>query len=64
MLKTYRYAAPLYVNMKKEVMVADPKAPENRGKATLNEMFDEADLEYDPEEKSYDKVFVGKVNSI
>jgi hypothetical protein len=50
--------------MKEEVMTADPRAPENRGKATLNEMFDENDLKYDPDEDSYDKVFVGKVDSI
>jgi hypothetical protein len=50
--------------MKEETMIADPRAPENRGKATLNEMFDEDDLKYDPEEASYDKVFVGKVDSV
>ncbi|CAB4492228.1 DNA-directed RNA polymerase II subunit RPB2 [Rhizophagus irregularis] len=60
-LRNLTYAAPLYVNMKEETMIADPRAPENRGKATLNEMFDEDDLKYDPEESSYDKVFVGKI---
>ena len=34
----------------------------NPSQTTLNEMFDEADLKYDPDEASYDKVFVGKVD--
>ncbi|RHZ89846.1 hypothetical protein Glove_9g151 [Diversispora epigaea] len=60
-LRNLTYAAPLYVNMKEETLTADPRLPENQIKTTLNEMFDENSLEYDPEEKSYDKVFVGKI---
>ncbi|CAG8701706.1 25133_t:CDS:10, partial [Dentiscutata erythropus] len=60
-LRNLTYAAPLYVNMKEEALYADPRAPENRGKPTLAEMFDENKLKDDPEEETYDKVFVGKI---
>ncbi|CAG8488306.1 7061_t:CDS:10 [Racocetra fulgida] len=59
-LRNLTYAAPLYVNMKEEALYADPRAPENRGKPTLAEMFDENKLKDDPKEETYDKVFVGK----
>ncbi|CAG8701819.1 397_t:CDS:2, partial [Acaulospora colombiana] len=60
-LRNLTYASPLYVNMKKETLSADPRSLENREKTTLNEMFDENSLEDDPKEMSYDKVFVGKI---
>ncbi|CAG8458499.1 15736_t:CDS:10 [Acaulospora morrowiae] len=60
-LRNLTYASPLYVNMKKETLSTDPRSIENREKATLNEMFDENSLEDDPNESSYDKVFVGKI---
>ncbi|CAG8591271.1 30148_t:CDS:10 [Gigaspora margarita] len=60
-LRNLTYAAPLYVNMKEEALYADPRAPENRGKPTLAEMFDENKLKDDPDEETYDKVFVGKI---
>ncbi|CAB4386614.1 hypothetical protein RhiirA5_406490 [Rhizophagus irregularis] len=53
-LRNLTYAAPLYVNIKEETMITDPRMPENREKAILNEIFDEDDLKYDPEETSYD----------
>jgi hypothetical protein len=42
-------------------MLADPRMLKNKGKATLNEIFDKDDLKCDSEEASYDKVFVGKI---
>jgi hypothetical protein len=57
----FRYAAPIYVNMKEEIIYADPKDPKNAGKTSLNEMFNESDLRTDLDENSYDKVFIGKV---
>ncbi|CAG8502751.1 5805_t:CDS:10, partial [Diversispora eburnea] len=52
---------PTMTEADEETLTADPRLPENQIKTTLNEMFDENSLEYDPEEKSYDKVFVGKI---
>ncbi|CAJ0640509.1 11934_t:CDS:2 [Entrophospora sp. SA101] len=60
-LRNLTYAAPIYVNMKEEIIYADPKDPKNAGKTSLNEMFNESDLRTDLDENSYDKVFIGKV---
>ncbi|CAJ0745456.1 1243_t:CDS:10 [Entrophospora sp. SA101] len=60
-LRNLTYAAPIYVNMKEEIIYADPKDPKNAGKTSLNEMFNESDLRTDLDENSYDKVFIGKI---
>ncbi|CAG8548150.1 7523_t:CDS:10 [Ambispora gerdemannii] len=65
-LRNLTYAAPLYVDMKKRTVDADPRALENKDRPNVNEMFDEEHLE-DEEDNSqntpggFDKVFVGKV---
>ncbi|KAG9303768.1 hypothetical protein G9A89_018665 [Geosiphon pyriformis] len=66
-LRNLTYAAPLYVDMKKKTSSADTKAPENRDKSNVNEMFDEGELDDEEDDSGpidpadFDKVFVGKV---
>ncbi|CAG8592550.1 13222_t:CDS:10, partial [Ambispora leptoticha] len=66
-LRNLTYAAPLYVDMKKRTVDADPRALENKDRPNVTEMFDEEHLE-DEEDNSqntsdnnFTKVFVGKV---
>ncbi|KAJ8322985.1 DNA-dependent RNA polymerase II [Batrachochytrium dendrobatidis] len=56
-LRNLTYSAPLYLDMRKEIRVADPTHPANVGVTNPN------DLEWETEESdpSYQKVFVGKV---
>ncbi|KAJ1334809.1 hypothetical protein BSLG_007964 [Batrachochytrium salamandrivorans] len=56
-LRNLTYSAPLYLDMRKEIRVADPTHPANVGVTNPN------DLEWETEESdpNYQKVFVGKV---
>ncbi|KAI8902796.1 DNA-directed RNA polymerase II subunit RPB2 [Globomyces pollinis-pini] len=56
-LRNLTYAAPLFVDMQKEIRVADPKHPSNMDASNLQDMVwevEEADTEFT-------KVFIGKV---
>ncbi|KAJ3253998.1 DNA-dependent RNA polymerase II [Boothiomyces macroporosus] len=56
-LRNLTYSAPLYVDMKKEIRVADPNHPSNADATNLQDMVwevEESDMEYQ-------KIFIGKV---
>lgn len=53
----YSYSVPLYVDMKKEVRVADPNHPSNLGVENLAEMV----WEVEQADENYQKVFIGNV---
>jgi DNA-directed RNA polymerase II subunit RPB2 len=56
-LRNLTYAVPLYVDMKKEVRVADPNHPENVNAQHLSEMV----WEIEQQDEDYQKVFLGNV---
>ncbi|CAG8562828.1 240_t:CDS:2, partial [Paraglomus occultum] len=61
-LRNLTYAAPLYVDMREKIAHADPRAPANRDKTNVNDMFNEDDLQEENQNPAdFDKVFVGKV---
>ncbi len=56
-LRNLTYSAPLYVDIKKRTMIADPNDPQNQGIVNVNDM----ELRQEGDEESLDRVFIGKV---
>jgi DNA-directed RNA polymerase beta subunit len=56
-LRNLTYSAPLYVDMRKEVQVADPNDPRNQGVTNTADMH----WEIEEEDEDWSKVFFGKV---
>ncbi|KAI9089813.1 hypothetical protein DFS34DRAFT_383073 [Phlyctochytrium arcticum] len=56
-LRNLTYSAPLYVDMRKKVEIADPQNPLNQDIQSAAEMF----WETEHSESDWDKVFIGKV---
>ncbi len=56
-LRNLTYAAPLYVDLTKTTMVADPEHPLNQGITNINDMH----LEQEGEAEALERVFLGKI---
>jgi DNA-directed RNA polymerase II subunit RPB2 len=56
-LRNLTYSGPLYVDMKKEIRIADPNSIENQGITDPNEMT----WEVQDGDEDYQKVFIGKL---
>ncbi|KAI8924497.1 DNA-dependent RNA polymerase II second largest subunit [Entophlyctis helioformis] len=56
-LRNLTYAAPLYVDMKKEIRVADPRHPSNVGVTNPNDLVWETEVA----DSGFTKVFIGRV---
>ena len=56
-LRNLTYSAPLYVDIKKTTMLADPNHPLNEGVVNINDMH----LEQEGDDEVMEKVFIGRV---
>jgi DNA-directed RNA polymerase II subunit RPB2 len=56
-LRNLTYSGPLYVDMKKEIRIADPNSIENQGLTDPNDMT----WEVQDGDEDYQKVFIGKL---
>ncbi|KAK9687792.1 DNA-dependent RNA polymerase II, partial [Basidiobolus ranarum] len=59
-LRNLTYAAPLYVDMRKQVLIGDPNDPRNRDNTNFNDWHMVEDRT-DRDSGNFTKVFIGKV---
>ncbi|KAI9225884.1 MAG: DNA-directed RNA polymerase II subunit RPB2 [Piptocephalis tieghemiana] len=59
-LRNLTYSSPIYLEMRKQVMVADPQHPRNVGVTSIHEMYMEEERGEGFEE-SWERVFIGKI---
>ena len=56
-LRNLTYSAPLYADIRKTTLIADPSHPRNQGITNINDMH----LEQEGDEEVLNRVFIGKV---